>query len=215
MEPSTLEAIAERVRARIAVQHRAHVVREVLGAPYPLKTGIGVAIEFRAREPVRYQAAMAREDEDIGHRQIEPLRPSPARCGLRPRPRNSCPNWIGSTTKLRIAAMPFSMTGPSRSCPAIVAGESKSQLVPDAVVRPVPDVRVRLYLDVESTDGRRPEAVERESEIVTGVDEFVGRWRDGRQDSEPGKRELVVVFGEASPVGSSHAIPRGSRHSPR
>src|SRR4051812_21957796 len=80
--------------------------------------------------------------------------------------------------------------------PALARLEAGVQLFPDACVRPVLHLVVRIALQVEALDLRRARADEGEATIMHGIDELVGGWRCFHQDAEPAEgiyaRELAA-----------------------
>ena len=119
--------------------------------------------------------------------------------------RNSRPCCIGSTTKLRIAVMPFCSSGPSAS--GRVPPSRAMQFVPDARVRPVLDIVVGRALQVEPRQRRRAHGVKRKAALVIGVDQLVVGRRQLRQDAEPAERIFAVV-------GREHAAGMLGRQMP-
>ena len=80
------------------------------------------------------------------------------------------------------------MIGPSVKLPAVVGGEAPMQFLPDSLVGPFGDVLVRRALQIEPVICGERMLSKREAAIVMGVDEFLRRRRDFRQNAEPGER---------------------------
>ena len=56
------------------------------------------------------------------------------------------------------------------------------ELGPDAIVRPTPEVLIRLALEIEPAELGRAKAQQRKAAVVVGVDELVARGSDRRED---------------------------------
>ena len=136
-------------------------------------------------------SALRRGRSRRGARDSCPWRRWAARCAPRRRSGTGARYCIGSTTKLRIAEMPFSVTGTFGECPA-VGREPRLQLLPDARVGPFVDALIGGHLQVQAADARRPHAEQREAALVIAVDELLARRRDSGENAEPRRTDTRV-----------------------
>ena len=77
-----------------------------------------------------------------------------------------------------------------------VEPETKLQLLPDPVVRPLGEVLVGAALDVEPAELRIAKAQQREAPRAVRVHELVVRGRDGGKDPQPTERIVARALAE-------------------
>src|SRR4029079_8177285 len=76
------------------------------------------------------------------------------------------------------------------------AAEPRFELVPDALVRPGLDVRVRGTLHAEQREAVAAHGEQRKATLVETVDQLFVRWRRFTQNAEPAERIDAVVAGQ-------------------
>src|SRR5262249_26219348 len=76
------------------------------------------------------------------------------------------------------------------------AADGGVKLMPDAFIGPGLNVIVGRALHVEARQARRAHGVKREAALVIGIDQLVVRRRRFRENADPAKRILAIVFGD-------------------
>src|SRR5258706_3282610 len=107
----------------------------------------------------------------------------------------------------------FLQNRPLREFPAF-GTQPRLEFLPDTLIAPGIDVFVRIALQIEATDLRRPHAVQGESAIMVCVDQFLRRWRRIGEDAEPSEGILSLVLSEdpcrnARPANTVGAVASG------
>ena len=89
---------------------------------------------------------------------------------------------------------------------AVVGGQARRQLGPDAVVGPVVEALVGRHLQVHPGDRRRAHRVQREAVLVPAVDQLVRRRRRFGEDPQPGERVVALEHLEPGHLAAADAV---------
>ena len=88
----------------------------------------------------------------------------------------------------------FFQNGAGFKRPAVIGGHAYAEFFPDAIIRPIVNIFVGFYLNVQAADFRRSEAVQGESPMLRLPNEYTRRWMR-RGDRGTGCEVRVAGYG--------------------
>ena len=155
VELRELDAVLERRVVVEAVEHRGHPPGEMLGAPDPLQRGGGVGIQRLARPWIcRYGTKRCGQHPHIVHGEVQPLRARRRHDvgGIAGEEEAPVAHRLDHEAAHRDDA--FLEDAALRQGPAFAGRQARVQLFPDARIRPVLHLVLRVALEVKALDLR-------------------------------------------------------------